>query len=105
MQYKNIILSLLTIGLIVLGIIITKNIKKNNNSLLKIGILQTASHPALDAAREGFIDTLNAHLGNNVEYVVYNAQGSIVTAHTIAEHLHADDSINAVYAIATPTLQ
>ena len=52
--------------------------KKNNTRLLKIGILQTASHPALDAAREGFIDTIKAKLGNNVECVISNAQDSIL---------------------------
>lgn len=105
MQYKKIIPALLIIGVIISAIIVTKKVKKQNNRLLKIGILQTASHPALDRAREGFIDTLNNQLGNNVEYVIHNAQGSITTAHTIAERFHADDSINAIYAIATPALQ
>ncbi|HEX4069424.1 MAG TPA: ABC transporter substrate-binding protein [Candidatus Babeliales bacterium] len=104
MNYRNIILSLLTIGLVIVGIIVTKTVKKQNNPLLTIGILQTASHPALDAAREGFIDELNAHL-DNIDYIIHNAQGSITTAHTIAERFHADDSIDAIYAIATPALQ
>jgi len=105
MNYKN-ILSAIVIASIILGIIINKTARQiSRNSVIKIGILQTASHPALDAAREGFIDTLKANLGNLVECVVYNAEGSIVTAHTIAERLHADDSITAIYAIATPALQ
>ena len=105
MHYKNIILSLLAAWLIVLGIIINKTIKKNNNPLLKIGILQTASHPALDAAREGFVDIIKEKLGDNVEFVINNAQGSIINAHIIAERFHADASIAAIYAIATPALQ
>lgn len=96
---------MLTIALLITGIVIKKTMSKNNNSLLKIGILQTASHPALDAARDGFVDTIKAELGDNVEFVINNAQGSIVTAHTIAERFHADDSIAAIYAIATQALQ
>jgi putative ABC transport system substrate-binding protein len=102
---KNIILTIIIIGLICAGIIIKKTTHNTNVHSLKIGILQTASHPALDAARDGFVDTIKAKLGNNVEFVINNAQGSIVTAHTIAERLHTDDSIAAIYAIATPALQ
>lgn len=106
MQYKNITLSILITGLIILGIIIGKTTHKTNqNSVVKIGILQTASHPALDAARNGFIDAIHNKLGSNVEFTTHNAQGSIVNAHTIAEHFHADDSIKGIYAIATPALQ
>lgn len=103
---RNIIISILVIASISSGIIINKITKKTQNkSALKIGVLQTASHPALDAAREGFVATLNTYLSENIEYVIQNAQGSIVTAHTIAERFHADDSIAAIYAIATPALQ
>jgi len=71
----------------------------------KIGIIQTASHPALDAVREGFVERIQETLGTNVEFVVNNAQGSIADAHTIAKRMHADTSINAVLAIATPAAQ
>lgn len=103
---RNIAISLTIITLLIVSIIINKTAYvPKNRSTIKIGILQTASHPALDAAREGFIATTTKLLGNNVEYVIKNAQGSIVTAHTIAQHFHADDSITALYAIATPALQ
>ena len=105
MNYKNVTLSLIAVGLIITGIVINRAMKKNNNHILKIGILQTASHPALDAACKGFVDTIKATLGDNVECVVQNAQGSVITAHTIAERFHADESIAAIYAIATPALQ
>lgn len=106
MNYKNIIITILIIASISSGIIINKMMHKTQNkSALKIGILQTSSHPALDAAREGFITTLKVELGDKVECIIQNAQGSIVTAHTIAERFHADDSIAAIYAIATPALQ
>src|SRR5207248_551894 len=106
MQYKNIIISLLVISAIVVAIIVNKNRQQNNNlSSIKIGILQTASHPALDAARNGFIDTITKNTGGTITCVVYNAEGSIINAHAIAERLHADDEVKAIYAIATPALQ
>ncbi len=103
MKNKSVILCLLSILSISLAIIIIK--KRTTSNRITIGILQTASHPALDAAREGFIAALNTALGHDIEYVVHNAQGSIITAHTIAERFHTDDSIDAIYAIATPALQ
>lgn len=103
---RNIAISLIITTLMIVSMIIKKTAyAPKNKPVIKIGILQTASHPALDAAREGFVATTKKRLGKNVEYVIKNAQGSIVTAHTIAQHFHADDSITALYAIATPALQ
>lgn len=70
-----------------------------------IGILQTASHPALDAAREGFVTELKNVLGSDVAFVVRIAQGSVSQAHAIAQRFHADASISAILAIATPAAQ
>ena len=50
---------------------------------VNIGIAQIAEHPALDAARQGFVDRL-AELGyqegQQVVYDVRNAQGDMATA-------------------------
>lgn len=70
-----------------------------------VGILQTASHPALNAARQGFIDTLKASLQDRIAFVERNAQGSLVDAHTLATHLHADTSLSALCALGSPALQ
>lgn len=70
-----------------------------------IGILQTASHPALDAVREGFMQELTATVSNDVEFVIRNAQGSVSQAHSIAQKFHADQRLQAVFAIATPAAQ
>jgi putative ABC transport system substrate-binding protein len=67
-----------------------------------VAILQTASHPALDAARDGFIDRIKQELGNDVTIITRNAEGSITTLHTIAQQFHARSDIDAIYAIATP---
>lgn len=79
---------------------------KKDKTVLTIGILQTASHPALDAARQGFMETMQKLVGTDkVAFVVHNAQGSVATAQTIAQQLHANSQIKGIYAIATPALQ
>lgn len=75
------------------------------NKKWTIGILQTASHPALDAARDGFMTTLQKKLGDDIGFVVSNGQGSISSIHTIAQQFHARSDVNAIYAIATPAAQ
>jgi putative ABC transport system substrate-binding protein len=79
--------------------------KKKQEGDIIIGILQTASHPALDAAREGFVRTVKDGFGDRVSFIIKNAQGSIVQAHTIAESFHANPDIDAFFAIATPAAQ
>lgn len=70
-----------------------------------IGIIQTASHPALDAAREGFVATIKKAMPNTVNIVVHNAQGSITNLHAIAQRCSQDKRVNLIYAIATPAAQ
>jgi putative tryptophan/tyrosine transport system substrate-binding protein len=105
MKNKYSVISIVVIISLCLAGIIGKKVNKKSSGVCKIAILQTASHPALDAARDGFIATLKADWADAVECTIYNAQGSIVNAHVIAERLHADDSVDAIYAIATPALQ
>lgn len=79
--------------------------KKNKSAEYVIGILQTASHPALDAAREGFIEELNQLLPGKVEFVLKNAQGSITQIHALAQKFNAGKNYNGFFAIATPAAQ
>lgn len=104
---KKIILIIgITIALVG-SFIVIKQIKKTKvkNSAYTIGILQTASHPALDASREGFTEELKNQLGTDIEFVIQNAQGSISQAHTIAQQFHANQQYNGFFAIATPAAQ
>jgi putative ABC transport system substrate-binding protein len=71
----------------------------------KIGIIQSASHPALDQARNGFIEVTKKAFDGDVEYVVRNAQGSVANNHAIAASFHAHDDIDLIFAIATPAAQ
>jgi len=74
--------------------------------VVKIGITQIVEHPALDAARQGFMDELADH-GYGEGRVVYdlqNAQGDFATAQAIAEKF-VNGSVDLILAIATPTAQ
>ncbi len=103
---KNLII-IAGIIIFIASFFIIKNKAKQNhtqNSII-VAILQTASHPALDAARQGFTDQLEQKLGKKVNFVTQIAQGSINNAHTIAQQFHANKNIHAIFAIATPAAQ
>ncbi|MDI3280625.1 MAG: ABC transporter substrate-binding protein, partial [Bacillota bacterium] len=71
------------------------------------GVMQIVEHPALDAARQGFIDALAEKgyvAGKNVTYDLQNAQGDMSIAQTIARKF-VDDKVDLILAIATPTAQ
>ena len=105
MNYKKIGLIILTL-ITIIGVMLL--IRKKQSSIkddITIGILQTASHPSLDQAREGFATLIKKRFGNDVNFIIQNAQGSIVNAHAIAQRFHANNDIKAIYAIATPAAQ
>ena len=65
------IMLLITIVVVVSGLVVLKRIKQPTvKAAYTVGILQTASHPALDASRDGFIEELKNRLGDAVEFVV-----------------------------------
>jgi putative ABC transport system substrate-binding protein len=70
-----------------------------------IGLLQTASFPALDQVREGFLTEMRALYGDRVRIEVQNAQGSIAQAQAIAVSFQANKNMAAFFAIATPATQ
>ncbi len=70
---------------------------------LVIGINQLAEHPALDDAREGFIEGLK-EMGIDAEIVYQNAQGDIPTSLAISQGF-VKDKVDLIYAIATPAAQ
>lgn len=74
---------------------------------IKVGITQIVEHPALDAARQGFIDRLTElgyTPGEDIVYDIQSAQGDMATAQTIA-YKFAADQVDLILAIATPTAQ
>lgn len=87
------------------GIFLYQCLTKEEKPMMTIGILQTATHPALDQAREGFIEELSRLASGKVRFVIQNAEGSLAQAQSIAENFHAHRKIDAIYAIATPAVQ
>lgn len=103
---KKIVLIITAILAFVTIFIIIKHFKRSvRTAAYTVGILQTASHPALDASRDGFIEELTSKLGSSVEFVIQNAQGSIAQAHAIAQQFHANKQYNGFFTIATPAAQ
>ncbi len=73
----------------------------------KIGISQIVTHPALDAAVQGFIEALSAAgyvEGKNVTFDRQNAQGDMANATTIAQKFVGDKD-DLIFTVATPTSQ
>ena len=69
-----------------------------------IGVCQLVQHPALDAATQGFMDTLTAKLGDKVKFDLQNASGDSATCITIVNSFIAND-VDLIMANATPALQ
>jgi len=103
---KKIFFTSAALVLLILTVIVFKHSKKaTSSSLYTLGILQTASHPALDAVKTGFIEELDMLIGKKVEYIIYNAQGSPAQAQAAAMQIHAQKQYSAFFAIATPAAQ
>lgn len=69
---------------------------------IKVGVVQTTQHPALDAATQGFVDALKENGITNVD--VQNASGESANCSTIVGNFVAD-GVNLIMANATPALQ
>jgi len=72
----------------------------------KIGISQFVEHPALDSAREGFIEGLveAGFTEDNVEFINQNAQADFATAQSISQQFK-NNNLDLILAIATPNAQ
>ncbi|WP_161597576.1 ABC transporter substrate-binding protein [Fluviispira multicolorata] len=101
---KKILALLLGLIAILAAIVLLKRNKPSADHIT-IGILQTASFPALDDSMQGFISEIKKELGDKVIIIEQNAQGSIMQAQAIASSFKANKSISGFYAIATPAVQ
>lgn len=102
---KKIILLSALVAIILGGIALKQLAKTSPTAKYTIGVLQTASHPALDACKQGFIEELKNKIDDTVAIEIHNAQGSVTQAHAIAQQLAANKHIDLYYAIATPAAQ
>ena len=74
---------------------------------INIGILQHIDHPALDAARNGFINGLEAEgwvEGDNAVFHPFNAQGDLSNAQAMAQQL-VESGVDLILGITTPSSQ
>lgn len=74
---------------------------QGSNSI-KVGVVQTTQHPALDAATQGFVDALKENGITDVD--VQNASGESTNCSTIVGNFVAD-GVDLIMANATPALQ
>lgn len=74
-----------------------------NGNVYKIGVIQLAQHPALDAANEGFFKALD-DAGIQYKADQQNAAGEQSSCDTIAETL-VNGGNDLIFAIATPAAQ
>ena len=70
----------------------------------RVGIVQLAQHPALDAATQGFMDTLKEKLGDKVTFDNQNASGEIANC-AIVVNGFVSDNVDLIMANATPAVQ
>ncbi|HVJ48557.1 ABC transporter substrate-binding protein [Desulfitobacterium sp.] len=74
---------------------------------IKVGIVQIVEHPALDAAREGFLETLKANgyeEGKNLTVEYQSAQNDQSILQSITQKF-ASEKLDLILAIATPAAQ
>jgi putative tryptophan/tyrosine transport system substrate-binding protein len=97
----------LSLAVILVGAIIGFKIHNGAKPTKKfaVGILQTASHPALDQAREGFMSTLRTELNDDIDFIVQNFEGNTATGMLMAQSLKNTKNLSGIFAIATPAAQ
>ena len=77
----------------------------NSDAAYSIGVCQLVQHVALDAATQGFVDALNAELGEeNISWDIQNAAGDSNTCNTIVNGF-VSANVDLIMANATPALQ
>ena len=102
----KILKKLLVIGVILILAFSTFGCSSSTDQV-SIGIVQIVEHPALDAAREGFLEVLNDNgyvEGKNLVIDYQNAQGDQPTLQSIANKF-ASANHDMILAIATPSAQ
>src|SRR5262245_6282467 len=89
---------------LLLGLLAFKKSRSKSEEKIIIGILQTASHPALDRARIGFKEQILKNIPS-AQFIEQNGEGIASAAQSIAAAFHANDAVVAIFAIGTPAAQ
>ncbi len=99
------IVSILLAALMCLSVFAFTGCQVKDDGKYTVGICQLDQHPALDAATQGFIDTLYAELGEeNVTILNQSAGGDIPTCTKIVDSF-ISQNVDLIMANATPALQ
>lgn len=103
MVSKKIVLigSLCLVGILYLATIS----RETKDHAITIGIIQTATHPALDQVQREIIQELNRYANNSVACIVQNAEGSVAQANIIASSFHSQKKVRAIVAIGSLAVQ
>lgn len=76
--------------------------KDNNKIGYHIAILQSCSHPSLDEARKGFIETIRSNFSEDKIALSYcNGEGSASTIIALAQQMVSNKNIDMFYAIGS----
>ncbi|HFI0647598.1 TPA: ABC transporter substrate-binding protein [Streptococcus suis] len=109
-MYYKLVKKLATISVASMGLLTlvacSSSSEQASSDVVKVGVLQYMEHESLTAAREGFVDELEANGYKEGEKLVLdyqNAQGDQANLQTISEQLI--DGNDIVLAIATPSAQ
>ena len=97
----------LSLALVLTGLPFMTGCSPAEEKAYTVCITQIATHPDLDSNRQGIIDAMAEKgfiEGENIEYVVRNAEGDMTVAASIADYFVSlkPDAINA---ITTPSAQ
>ncbi len=96
---------LLVLLLCLLMVVSVASCGEDSDKKYVVGVVQLAPHVALDAATQGFVDTLKAELGEeNVEIKVENAAGDSAQCGPIV-NAFVNQEVDLIMANATPALQ
>jgi putative tryptophan/tyrosine transport system substrate-binding protein len=99
--------AILIIAVAIAGVIAAVHFGKSEPKIKVIGIATLMAHPALDAVQENLTKELQRQgfvEGENIQYLVRNANGQVQLAASIATELAAQE-LELVVAITTPMAQ
>ncbi len=103
-KFKNIFVATSLLCLVVVGYVFYKPASAAPGSKV-IGIIQTASHPALDSVRVNFMEELRRLHGPGVDFKIQNGEGNVQQLHAIASQFSQDSSISLLFCVATRAVQ
>ena len=103
MKAKKILSLVLALVLTLGALALTSCDKKEDDGKYTVGICQLVTHPALDAATQGFMDELKKEFGDNIEFLNKNANNDTTVCTTIVTDF-VSKKVDLIMANATPAL-